>query len=289
LWPGWALRLSPPALAHSSSRTVLAAAVLLVSSDLDIGDGADLLGGAVTRLNAVYLLWRFKESPCWPAIRDALAVLSDYLNDHGAPIDYHRRRRLDYRGLLPQDEWNRICRGLGRQTHPAAHTRTYLQHRIAGTTQPHNDPAPDPALGEFPRRLTPELSRTLHSCAVNFLALRGIQDEPVVWEPPMGIVHGLVLPGVGITDVDIGELHRLIRQTVAPSSPPASSWGSGPTSFALPSNTTPPRRCPHRHGRHGSAPTDQAGCITMPPRRCRGNASPPYTARSNAASPTSPP
>jgi len=212
LWPGWAVRLSPPALAHSSSRMVLAAAVLIVSSDLDIGDAADLLGGAITRLNAVYLLWRLKESSCWPGMRDALTRLSDYLNDQGAPIDYQRRRHLDYSDLLPQDEWDRICRRLGRQTHPAAHTRTYLQHRIAGTTQPYKDDAPDPVLGEFPRRLTSEVSRALHDHASSFLAWQGIRGEPVVWEPPTRLMGGLALPGAGIADMDIAQLHRLIRE-----------------------------------------------------------------------------
>lgn len=211
LWPGWSVRLTPPALMHSSSRVVLAAAALLVTSDLDVGDAADLLGGAVTRLNAVYLLWRFKESPCWPSIRDALTLLSDYVNDQGAPIDYQRRRRLDYSELLPQDEWNSTCRQLGRQTHPASHTRAYLQHRIAGTSQPFNDPAVDEVLGEFPRRLTPDLSRALHDYAVSFLAAQGVRDEPVVWEPPLSLVSGLALPGAEVADVDIDELHRMIR------------------------------------------------------------------------------
>ncbi|CAN5555462.1 TniQ family protein [soil metagenome] len=211
LWPSWAVRLSPPAVAHSGTRAALAAAVLLVGSDLDIGDAAAHLGGDLTRVNAVYLLWRCTESPHWPALRDALAVLSDYLNDHGAPIDYQRRRRLDYRDLLTQHEWHRICRQLGRQHHSAAHTRTYLQHRIAGTTQSYNDPAADVVLAEFPRRLTPDLSRALHDHARNFLISQGIQDEPVVWEPPTSIVADLDLPGADIADVDLGELHRLIR------------------------------------------------------------------------------
>ncbi len=212
LWPGWALRLSPPALAHSSSRVALAAAVLLVGSDLDIAEAAAHLGGELARLNAIYLLWRLKESPHWPAIRDSLAALSDYLNDESAPIDYARRRDLDYRGLLAQDEWDRICGSLGHQRCSAAHPRSYLQHQIRGTTKPRTGPdGADTELREFPCRLTPELSHALHRHAMNFLATQGIQDEPVVWEPPTSIVAGQTLPGRAIADVDIGELHRLIR------------------------------------------------------------------------------
>lgn len=212
LWPGWSLRLSPPALAHSSSRAVLAAAVLLVGSDLDIAEAAAQLGGDLARLNAIYLLWRLKESPHWPVIRGALATLSDYLNDQGAPIDYARRRDLDYRHLLPQDEWDRICGSLGHQRCSAAHPRSYLQHQIRGTTKPRSGPdGADTELREFPGRLTPQLSRALHRHATRFLAAQGIQDEPVVWEPPTSIVAGLALPGVELDDIDIVELHRLIR------------------------------------------------------------------------------
>lgn len=212
LWPGWALRLSPPALAHSSSRAVLAAAVLLVGSDLGIAEAAVCLGGDLGRLNAIYLLWRLKESPHWPAIRDALAAVSDYLNDESAPIDYARRRDLDYRGLLAQDQWDRICASLGHQRCSAAHPRSYLQHQIRGTTKPRTGPdGADTELREFPCRLTPQLSRALHRHATKFLATQGVQDEPVVWEPPTSIVAGLSLPGVELGDIDIAELHRLIR------------------------------------------------------------------------------
>ena len=212
LWPGWALRLSPPALAHSSSRAVLAAAVLLLGSDLDIAEAAAHLGGDLGRLNAIYLLWRLKESPHWPAIRDALAAVSDYLSDESAPIDYARRRDLDYRGLLAQDEWDRICRNLGHQRCSAAHPRSYLQHQIRGTTKPRTGPdGADTELREFPCRLTPQLSRALHRHATKFLATQGIQNEPVVWEPPTSIVAGLSLPGVELGDIEITQLHRLIR------------------------------------------------------------------------------
>ena len=212
LWPGWALRLSPPALAHSSSRVALAAAVLLVGSDLDIAEAAAQLGGDLARLNAIYLLWRLKESPHWPAIRDALAAVSDYLSDESAPIDYARRRDLDYRGLLAQDEWDRICGSLGHQRCSAAHPRSYLQHQIRGTTKPRTGPeGADTELREFPGRLTPQFSRALHRHATKFLATKGIQDEPVVWEPPTSIAAGLLLPGVELGDIEIAELHRLIR------------------------------------------------------------------------------
>jgi len=46
----------------------------------------------------------------WSAISAAVSALSDYLADTDTPIDYHRRRQMNYSTLLPDTEWIRICR-----------------------------------------------------------------------------------------------------------------------------------------------------------------------------------
>ncbi|QZY47028.1 TniQ family protein [Mycolicibacterium austroafricanum] len=212
LWPDWALRLTPPTLGLASARAVLAAAVLLVGSDLDIADAAALLSIPLTHRQAVYRLWRFKESPCWPEIRAAVGMLADYLDTHDSPIDYQQRRSLNYGALLPQVDWNAICRQAGRPARPAAHTRAYLQHRICGTAAPRRGaPRTNAALGQFPHRLTPHLLEVLDDYALRFLHQQGIRDEPVVWAPPLSLLRHRTLPGGSDTDIDLGELHRLIR------------------------------------------------------------------------------
>ncbi|QZY47080.1 TniQ family protein [Mycolicibacterium austroafricanum] len=212
LWPDWALRLTPPTLGLASARAVLAAAVLLVGSDLDITSASALLGISLTHRQAVYRLWRLKESPCWPEIRAALGILADYLDTHDSPIDYQRRRHLNCSGLLTQTEWNTICRQAGRQASPAAPTRAYLQHRICGSAAPRRGALRiNAALALFPHRLTPHLLEGLDDYALRFLHEQGIRDEPVVWAPPLSLLGNRTLPGVGDTGIDISELHRLIR------------------------------------------------------------------------------
>jgi hypothetical protein len=54
------------------------------------------------------MIWTY-----WPDILAALTCLTDFLDDNVIPIDYDRRRHLDYRVLLPSDQWHRICRRTG--------------------------------------------------------------------------------------------------------------------------------------------------------------------------------
>lgn len=237
LWPDWALQLTPPTLGLSSARAALAAAVLLVGSDVDIATAAALLGVRLTREQGVYRLWRFKESPHWPAIREAVVVLADYLDTHDSPIDYQRRRRLDYSDLLTQTEWDTHCRRAGRQAHPAAHTRAYLQHRICGSQHrmgesaaPHA-PRGNEVLSSFSRRLTPQLRHTLDDYALRFLQQHGIRDEPVIWAPPLSLIKHLTLPGESVTDVETKAVHRLIRDQRC--SIPAASRQLGVTTNAV--------------------------------------------------------
>jgi hypothetical protein len=68
------------------------------------------------------------------------------------------------------------------------------------------------SLALFPTRLTPELKAALDEYALTFLAEQGISDEPVQWQPPSELLGGLRLPGADISNVDVPELHRLIRQ-----------------------------------------------------------------------------
>ncbi|QEN12935.1 TniQ family protein [Mycolicibacterium sp. ELW1] len=113
LWPSWALRLCPRSFYQPSARTALSVAVLLVSTSLDVDEAAAILGNGVTPYNVVFLLWRLKTSGRWEDIRTALIRLSDHLDRDGAPIDYDRRRRLNYTGLLPEAQWKTLSAASG--------------------------------------------------------------------------------------------------------------------------------------------------------------------------------
>lgn len=49
----------------------------------------------------------------WKALSVGLSALAHYLDQEGSPIDYDRRRALDYRGLLPLDTFQQLCRDIG--------------------------------------------------------------------------------------------------------------------------------------------------------------------------------
>ncbi|MGY2118618.1 hypothetical protein ACW9HR_32320 [Nocardia gipuzkoensis] len=55
--------------------------------------------------------------------------------------------------------------------------------------------------------LTPQLAHALNDHAREFLATRGIDDEPPAWQPPTELLHGLSLPGPDPADIDIARLH----------------------------------------------------------------------------------
>jgi TniQ len=221
LWPTWSLRLCPPSLFQRGARLALSAALLLVGTNLTVGQAAALLGGYASAQQVVAVLWQLTKTGHWQQIRSALIRLADHLDAHPPPIDYQRRRHLDYTGLLPETAWSRICRRSGTRPEGASTARRYLRERLSGLPAFANPLPPAEAtasasLALFPTRLTPELKAALDEHALTFLAEQGLTDEPVHWQPPTELLGGLRLPGADITSVDLPELHRLIRQQQLP-------------------------------------------------------------------------
>ena len=221
LWPTWSLRLCPPSLFQRGARLALSAALLLVGTNLTVGQAAALLGGYASAQQVVAVLWQLTKTGHWQQIRSALIRLADHLDAHPPPIDYQRRRHLDYTGLLPETAWSRICRRSGTRPEGASTARRYLRERLSGLPAfanplPPAEAAASASLALFPTRLTPELKAALDEHALTFLAEQGLTDEPVHWQPPTELLGGLRLPGADISNVDLPELHRLIRQQQLP-------------------------------------------------------------------------
>jgi hypothetical protein len=91
----------------------LSAALQIVGSKLTLAEATHLIGsplkaGAVSRI--LQLLERHEH---WLAIREALMKMADHLGEHGAPINYRRRRHIDYTTLLPNYVWAQMCRDTG--------------------------------------------------------------------------------------------------------------------------------------------------------------------------------
>lgn len=220
LWPSWSLRFALPRPQQRQLRPAISIALLLTATNLPIADAAEALGGYAVNWQVIRALKLLVGSGHWHDIRQAFTRTGDYLARTGTPIDYQRRRRLDYTDLLPDDLWERICSESGAVSlNPgtASRARCYLFEKISGLPP---DAAPaaatdSPHLGrhaiDFVRKLTPELASALDEHAHEFLAAHDIRDEPPSWRPPADLLDGLHLPGSDPADVDIDRLHYLVR------------------------------------------------------------------------------
>ncbi|MFF7192517.1 TniQ family protein [Streptomyces sp. NPDC008079] len=226
-WPAWGVPLTPPDGIYARVLApVLASALLIVGSNILLDDAADRLGTIIDGTEISRVFQALDDQPCWPTMTTALVRLAEYLDSVDVPIDYQRRRRLDYTELLRQERWREICRstgtspGTGRREMVA---RCQLFQRISGLPA---EAAPGyPRVNEAQFRAvsaryaalqTPELAQALEEEARNFLASQRIHREPVTWQPPLTLLTGLDLPGADPAQIDTAHLHRLIRQRKNP-------------------------------------------------------------------------
>jgi hypothetical protein len=217
LWPQWSLRLAGPQDAQRRIRPVLSVAVLLIGNRVTIGRAANLLASPPSAHAVNARLYQVKHSERWPDIREGLYRLHRYLGRDAPPIDYARRRQLDYAALLPEPEWRAICRGTGTRPEGLSTARHYLLERLsatsafAGPVDRDDHPACE-ALLRFPARLTPDLSTALTDYSLRFLASQGVAGEPDYWCPPVDLLDDLHLPSPGVESIDVSHLHHLIRR-----------------------------------------------------------------------------
>lgn len=220
-WPEWSVRLAASRATQRTLRPVLSVALLLVGADLKVSDAVKMLGCPLAVPSVTAVLCQLTASRQWQDIRCAAYRLSSWLRRFGTPIDYQRRRNLDYAGLLPARTWKAICASTRTRPEGLSTARNYLFERLSATyaiaapVTKTDAPAYD-ALQRFPTRLTPELNSVLARYALNFLAHHGITGEPVRWAPPAALLQGLNLAGDDPGSVDCSALQQLIRRDVLP-------------------------------------------------------------------------
>ncbi|MFE3499138.1 TniQ family protein [Kitasatospora sp. NPDC059160] len=226
-WQSWAVRLTPSKGVYPRVLApVLAGALLIIGSRTSLDDAALALGAVADGIDISRILQLLNDQQQWPDMMTALVRLADYLDSNEIPIDYQRRRRLDYTSLLPHERWLDICRRTGTlpgQGRREQIIRCRLFQRVSGLPA---EAAPSyPKVDEAPFRAeiaraaalqTPELAEELDRAARDFLAAHGIHDEPVTWQPPIFLLDGLDLPGPDPARIDIPHLHQLIRQRKNP-------------------------------------------------------------------------
>ncbi|AXH34475.1 LysR family transcriptional regulator [Humibacter sp. BT305] len=189
LWPEWTSRLAPRRLDGEIAGGALAAAVVFVGTRLTHGSAIKLLDPAAQGRQVSHVMRSLgRNAPEADTIR-AIARLAAFLDETSTPIDFARRRAIDYSGILPRDEWHEICRtanvlpgGDRRWQTARAHLYALLSgNRIARA--PFAQEAGYPSFAEvrsFRDGLPEVVSRALDETATAFLKARQI-DEPVSW------------------------------------------------------------------------------------------------------------
>ncbi|ORA35982.1 TniQ family protein [Mycobacterium aquaticum] len=217
LWPGWSLPLSIQGCHQQQLRPALSIILLLVGSRLSLDAAARLIESPIEGHAVSRVLQLLEQQETWSNIRAALVRMDEYLAAQHVPIDYKRRRRLDWNTLMPDKVWAQICRDTatpGPVSARAKIARCFLFERLSGlpasvspwgnTTAPFRTHVAD-----FPQYLNPELARALDDYAGIFLADNGIGQEPATWYPPTELLCGLELPGSDPEAVDLSDLHRI--------------------------------------------------------------------------------
>lgn len=215
LWPGWSLRFVIPRCQHRQLRHALSVAVLLVSSRRNLHNAAELVHSTIDAHAISRGLQQLRKHHSWTTIRAGIIAMHDHLKDSPPPIDYQRRRRLDYRNLLPDTTWEQVCRDTATPGVPPPHIRAargFLYEQLTGSSaattsgeRARNTSRNDS--DELVQYMTPELACALDEYAQAFLADKGIAGEPATWQPPTDLLETLPLPGIDPGTIDLTALH----------------------------------------------------------------------------------
>lgn len=190
----------------------------MVNSRTSAADAHQLLGSTSQWRTTTHHLRALARDPHWVDIREALIRLSDYLHDTDTRIDYHRRRRLDYHSLLPEETWTAICSDLDIRCGGSERLRLIRCHLYTTISGNPVDRSPwlrdtnefRSAFFRFPLLLTPTLHTAFEDNAATFLRDYGI-DEPLTWHPPLALIADLSLPGADPDRLPLATIHRMVR------------------------------------------------------------------------------
>ncbi len=271
MWPGWALRLMPPG-DYDFLRYRAALAVMLavaVTGAEDYRTAQELLGlDPFHSSRLATFTARLRQDGILEPVTAAICQLARKLDEHGAPVDYARRRRLRRfsQAQLDTDSWRRQRYFL---THPA----TWAQHRhldhatlpaapvqeqlarlrlieLLTGTHPRYLPGPlrlperrSQDYAEFVFTMPGQMARCLQQQARALLAHAGVH-EPVTWEPPFDWAAGYP-PGPG--RIPTPSAPKSCTRSSAPGCPSAPSPpGSppAPTTFRLAAECHPAPHLP---------------------------------------------
>jgi hypothetical protein len=212
-WPEWAFRLDTADLPWNTARQVMSRLLLTIGCTMAEHNLRRHLRSSVNSQRLALAANDLRRHPQWTAIITALLRLHEHLQNNPAPIDYQRRRTLNYDDLLPEPQWTQLVANEGFRTAPttAAAARLWLTEKLSGapvTGAPLSCPG---QCGDRVRgTLTPELVSNLNTVCVDYLRGHGICDEPITWVPPLSLLEDLSLPGAPPDVIDPLVIHSML-------------------------------------------------------------------------------
>ncbi len=226
IWPDWAGRLLPATGRYADLLRAAMSACLLIPGHTDRSQDDDIkrFNVRVARQNITTPFRELGEYPGDTAgqVVTALARIAEHLDQHGAGIDYQRRREHVPDEPIDWNSWRELACAVG--AHPGdEHSRVRLRYANRHLHQLLNgadlaDPRHPLAFSgssdrsqylRFTTSMRLSLRRALAGHAVAVLADLDI-DEPLTWSPPAALADGLTLPGIDVDELDMSKIEQLI-------------------------------------------------------------------------------
>jgi hypothetical protein len=269
-WPEWAFRLDTEDLPWGTARQVMSRLLLTIGCVMSTPELERHLHSTVEAQRIAQAANNFRAHPNWEGIITALLRLHEHLQAHPPPIDYQRRRTLNYDHLLPEQQWTHLVADEGLRTSPttAAAARLWLIEQLSGAPVP-NTPQALHCRGVCTDRmrttLTPQLVRALNAVSADYLGKQGVSGEPLTWVPPLSLLEGLNLPGKPPETIEPNSIHKLLDTGLTVTALATDSThpcGRSATSSNTTPFLTPPSEPGHRTGSKdavASAPANTCG------------------------------
>lgn len=195
LWPQWTGVLAPRRLDSEIAGGALSAAIVFTGTRLTHGAAIRLFDPKVNGRQVSHVMRSLgHNAPEADTIR-ALVRLAAYLDEHETPVDFARRRSLDYSRILSDEEWREICRDAGVVPGGARRwllARAHLYATLSGNrlaAAPFSNEKAFPSVGELTRfrdGIPADIADALEACGESFLQAQGV-DEPVSWMPALEV------------------------------------------------------------------------------------------------------
>jgi hypothetical protein len=211
----WGFRLDTEDLAWGTARQVLSRLLLTIGCVMATPELERRLHSTVKAQRVGQAANNLRAHPNWEGIITALLRLHEHLQANPPPIDYQRRRSLNYDNLLPEAHWVDLVAEQGADTTATTATaaRLWLIEQLSGAPVPNTQQALQcrgACTDRMRRTLTPQLVTRLNTVAVDFLRAHGLLDELPTWEPPLTLLEGLTLPGTPPEAIDPNVVHELV-------------------------------------------------------------------------------